>query len=72
MKNLLTLILFLLAIPFNIAFANNDNPDFMRSIGKIYVVVGVIVATFIGIVIFLMLLDKKISRLEKEMKNQQK
>ncbi len=68
MKNLLTLILFLLAIPFNIVSANNDNPDFMRSIGKIYVVVGVIVATFIGIVIFLMLLDKKISRLEEEMK----
>ena len=68
MKNILTFILFLLAIPFNIALANNENPDFMRSMGKMYVVVAVIVTTFIGIVVFLAMLDRKISKIEKQLK----
>ena len=68
MKNILTFILFLLAIPFNIALANNENPDFMRSMGKMYVVVAVIVTTFIGIVVFLAMLDRKISNIEKQLK----
>jgi len=38
----------------------------MRSIGKIYVVVAVILAIFAGIIIFLIYLDRKISRLEKQ------
>jgi hypothetical protein len=66
MKNILTFILFLLAIPFNIAFANNDNPDFMRSIGKIYVVVAVIITAFLGIAMFLIYLDRRISDMEKK------
>ena len=68
MKNILTFILFLLAIPFNIALANNENPDFMRSMGKMYVVVAVIITTFIGIVVFLAMLDRKISNIEKQLK----
>ena len=68
MKNILTFILFLLAIPFNIALANNENPDFMRSMGKMYVVVAVIITTFIGIVVFLAMLDRKISKIEKQLK----
>ena len=40
----------------------------LRSSGKIYVVVAVLVIIFIGIVIYLTRLDKKISKLEKEMK----
>ncbi|MEM1121630.1 MAG: CcmD family protein [Bacteroidota bacterium] len=44
--------------------AQNNNPDFMQSIGKIYVVVAVIVTIFIGIVIYLFSLQKKIKQLE--------
>ena len=40
----------------------------LRSSGKIYVVVAVLVIIFIGIVIYLTRLDKKISKLESEMK----
>lgn len=40
--------------------------DFFTNIGKIYVVVGVIVLVFIGLVIFLIRLEKRISRLEGE------
>ena len=38
----------------------------LRSNGMIYVVVGVLVIIFIGIVIYLVNLDKKVGRLEKE------
>jgi len=40
----------------------------MRSNGKIYVVVAVLVTIFIGIIIYLIRLDRKISKLEKETK----
>lgn len=39
--------------------------DEMRSNGKIYVVVAVILTIFAGIVLYLIRLDRKISRLEK-------
>ena len=40
--------------------------DAMRSNGKIYVVVAVILTLFAGIVFYLVRLDKKISQLERE------
>jgi CcmD family protein len=39
--------------------------DFMRSNGKIYVVVAVVVIIVLGIFIYLLNLDKKIKKLEK-------
>lgn len=50
-----------------VLFAQNM-ADEMRSNGKIYVVVAVLVTIFIGIVIYLIRLDRKISKLEKESK----
>ena len=38
--------------------------DFMRSIGKMYVVVAVIVVVFLGIVAYLWSLDRRLSKLE--------
>ena len=38
--------------------------DFLRSMGKIYVVVGVLLMIFIGIVIYLISLDRKLTKLE--------
>ena len=40
--------------------------DVMRSNGKIYVVVAVILTLFAGIIFYLVRLDKKISNLERE------
>jgi CcmD family protein len=40
----------------------------MRSNGKIYIVVAVLVTIFIGIVLYLIRLDRKLTRLEKESK----
>ena len=39
--------------------------EFFRSNDKIYVVVGILVIIFIGIVLFLISLDRKIGKLEK-------
>ncbi len=58
------LILMTLIVPSLMAQA--ERTDFMRSIGKIYVVVAVILTIFAGIILFLIYLDRKISRLEKQ------
>lgn len=42
--------------------------DVMRQSGKIYVVVAVLAIIYTGIITYLVLLDRKISRLEKEIK----
>ena len=40
--------------------------DQMRADGKIYVVVAVVLIVFIGLILYLISLDRKISKLEKE------
>ena len=52
-----------------ILFAQADKPemaDLMRSNGKIYVVVAVCLTILIGLFIYVFLIDRKVSRLEKE------
>ena len=59
---------FVFLIPF-ILFAQSNGKvemaDTMRSNGRIYVVVAVILAIFAGIIFYLVRLDRKISKLEK-------
>lgn len=43
--------------------------EFFRSNDKIYVIVGVLVIIFIGIVLFLIRLDRKIGKLEERERN---
>lgn len=63
-KSLILFVVFSLIT--RLSFAAEENMDFMQSIGKIYVVVGVLIATFLGMAIFMIYLDRRISRLEKE------
>ena len=57
-------------------FAQNGNTktedptDFMRSEGKLYVVMAVVVTILVGLFTYLVTIDKKITRLEKEGSNQ--
>jgi len=44
--------------------------DFLRSTGKIYTVVAVLGLIFIGIVFFLIYLERKVSKIEKEIGNE--
>ena len=46
--------------------ADTEMADTMRSNGKIYVVVVVLATIFAGIFAYLLILDRKISKLEKE------
>jgi len=44
--------------------------DFIRSTGKIYAVVAVVLVLFLGIVLYLFRLDKKIKHLENHYNNE--
>jgi hypothetical protein len=62
------LLAFLLVLISTISFAQEETVDMadnMRSEGKIYVVVAVILTIFAGIIFYLIRLDRKISRLER-------
>lgn len=48
-----------------LSIAQDGSNDIMRSNGKIYVVVAVVTVIMIGIFIYLLNLDRKISRIEK-------
>ncbi len=61
-KSLLSCLLLCLAMPL---FAQAQDADFFRSIGKIYAVVGVLLVSLIGIFAYLFYLERKIARLEK-------
>ncbi len=67
-KTFLSTILFLVSL---FVFAQQgaqqvDMADTMRSNGKIYVVIAVILTILAGIIIYLVRLDRKLSKLEKE------
>lgn len=61
-----------LILMMSVAFAQNtqnvEMADALRSSGKIYVVVAVITVIFLGIATYLIYMDKRISKLEKEQK----
>ncbi len=61
----LTLVLVLSAIP---SFAHSPETDFMQSTGKIYVVVAVLLAALAGIAGFLIYLDRRLTKLENQIK----
>lgn len=54
------------AISLPVAWAQG-NRDFMRETGKINVVVGVILLIFIGIVLYLVRLERKLTKLEHQL-----
>lgn len=58
--------LMLMLVSFTTAMAETEMADEMRSNGKIYVVVVVLATIFAGIFTYLVYLDRKIARLEKE------
>jgi hypothetical protein len=69
MHRFLTIILFMaIYLP---SVCAQGNRDFMRETGKIYVVVGVILLIFVGIVWFLMRIERKLTKLEHQLKEEQ-
>jgi CcmD family protein len=69
LQSLLTLIsLLLLTASYGQDDGNNkvDMADAMRSNGRIYVVVTVVIVILIGLLLYLVRLDRKITKMEKE------
>jgi len=64
-RHILTLIIIFLYQ--SITFAA-DKTDFLRSTGKIYVVTVGIAVIFLGIIFFLIYLDRKLTKLENQLK----
>lgn len=62
MKEVIVCIIWIMALPFGV----NAQGDYYENIGKIYVVVAVAAVLIIGIAAFLLYLDKRISKLEKQ------
>ena len=59
--------LFILGLVFNLqAFAQGEQVDFMRSIGKIYVVVAVIIVILLGLFYYMFRMDKNLTKLENQ------
>lgn len=60
-------VLFILGLVLNLqAFAQGEQVDFMRSIGKIYVVVAVIIVILLGLFYYLFRMDKNLTKLENQ------
>ncbi|KAA3646945.1 MAG: CcmD family protein [Bacteroidetes bacterium] len=66
MRIIITIALFLLSM---LSMAQDlEMAEKMRSEGKIYVVVAVLTVILIGLLIYLINIDKKVGKLEKELK----
>ncbi|WP_291909823.1 CcmD family protein [Chitinophaga sp. CB10] len=71
-SRVLTIMLLLLSFLANAQQQNTETGpvnELFRSNGKIYVIVGILVIIFIGIVLFLINLDRKIKKLEDRDRN---
>lgn len=67
-KKILTLLLLVLWNPLN-SYCQNSNTNLFESSGKIMVVIAVIAIIFIGIVVFLFSMERRLNKLEKEIIN---
>lgn len=72
MKNLYKLLSLFFVILLSAVRAYGQEPiemaDLMRSNGKIYVVVAVVGVVLAGLIVYVIMVDRKISRLEKMMR----
>ena len=66
-----TLLLFIIHTAFAQTTETVEMADVLRQSGKIYVVVGVLSIIFLGIVVYLVSIDRKLGKLEKELKAKQ-
>lgn len=70
MKKVLTLFLLMLTAMAGFAQGSPESPqmaDAFRADGKIYVVIAVLGLIFVGLAVYLVLIDRKVSKLEKQL-----
>lgn len=74
MKKLLVLFTLLVTLITNLSAQTMESPDMadpLRQSGKIYVVVGVIAIIFVGIIVYMIAVDSRLSRLEKTLREKE-
>lgn len=64
-----TCFLFCISLALSAQSAAEPTADFMRSTGKIYVVVAVIVVVFLGLAFYLWSTDRRLTELEKQIED---
>ncbi len=66
MRKINCLVIFLTLFTVTAAYAQQtvEMADTMRANGKIYVVVGIIIIILLGLILYLLLLDRKVKKLE--------
>jgi CcmD family protein len=67
-KKLLSLLFLLVSSLAQAQAAEPEMADALRESGKIYVVISVIAMIFLALVVFLVMLDRKLKKLEKKIK----
>ena len=73
MKKIISILFFIICSIINIAaFAQDQNADVemadvMRSNGKIYVVLAVVLVIFVGLILYLISIDRKVSKMERDL-----
>ena len=65
MKKILLFAAFLFLFLFSFGQEHVEMADGMRAEGKIYVVIAVVLIIFFGILLYLVMLDRKISKIER-------
>lgn len=63
-RKLSSLFIFLMLLSVNLF--GQDSADFARSIGKMNVVIAVIITIFIGLIVFLIYMERRLSKIEKQ------
>lgn len=67
MTKVIRLVIVLLMLPVILNAQNVEMADTMRSEGKIYVVVAILLLIFAGLIGYLIMLDRKITKIEKKL-----
>lgn len=67
MTKIVKFIIGLVMLPAMLTAQPIEMADTMRSEGKIYVVVAILLLIFVGLITYLILLDRKITKIEKKL-----
>jgi uncharacterized membrane protein YcjF (UPF0283 family) len=68
-QKIVTLFLLLLSVTLHAQTTEVEMADTFRADGKIYVVVAMVLIILVGFFVYLILVDRKLSRIEKEQKS---
>lgn len=69
MKNVNRILVWLMAfLPFSVFGQEVEMAHLLHENGKIFVVVGVIAIIFVGLIVYLITIDRRLSKIEKEEK----